>query len=147
MKESEDKPHYIKYIPDWCWHYFRFTSRPMVVRRDTWHENAWSTHSNVIDSYGDDDVFLHCTIWIRYPYYDKVNNKIFSIPTNWFEGMWSDTWRLHPGFPKYPRRALHLSGSEARFSGVHFFGPSRFSPLMTFWDFFSKFGYCGPKLP
>ena len=40
------------------------------------------------------------------------------------------------GLPKYPRRALHLSCSEARFGGVHFSGPPRFSPLMTFFGFF-----------
>ena len=55
---------------------------------------------------------------------------------------------LYMGLPKYPRRALHLSGSEARFGGVHFSGPPRFSPLMIFFGFFfAKFGSCGLKLP
>ena len=43
---------------------------------------------------------------------------------------------LWTGLPKYPRRALHPSCLEARFGGVHFFGPPRFSPLMIFFGFF-----------
>ena len=34
----------------------------------------------------------------------------------------------HPGLPKYPRRALHLSCSDAMFGGVHFSGPPHFGP-------------------
>ena len=40
------------------------------------------------------------------------------------------------GLTKYTRRALHLSGSDARFGGVHFFGPPHFGPLADFFDFF-----------
>ena len=36
------------------------------------------------------------------------------------------------GLSKYPRRALHLSGSNARFGGVLFFWPSPFWPLEKF---------------
>ena len=51
------------------------------------------------------------------------------------------------GLTKYPRRALHLSGSDARFGGVHFSGPPHFGPLGDFfWFFFAKFGFYGPKL-
>ena len=50
------------------------------------------------------------------------------------------------GLTKYTRRALHLSGSDARFGGVHFFGPPHFGPLADFFDFFAKFGLYGPKL-
>ena len=52
------------------------------------------------------------------------------------------------GLPKYPRRALHVSGSDARFGGVHFFDPPHFGPLATFFGyFFPKFGFYDPKLP
>ena len=37
-------------------------------------------------------------------------------------------------------------GSDARFGGVHFFGPPRFGPLGIFLVFFAKFGFWGPKL-
>ena len=50
------------------------------------------------------------------------------------------------GLSKYPRRALHLSGSDARFGGVRFSGPPHFGPLATFFGFFAKFGFYGPKL-
>ena len=40
------------------------------------------------------------------------------------------------GLTKYPRRALHLSGSDARFDGVHFSGPRHFGPLAIFLGFF-----------
>ena len=50
------------------------------------------------------------------------------------------------GLPKYPRRALHMSGSEARFGGVHFSGPPRFSPLMTFLVFFCPVWVLRPQI-
>ena len=53
----------------------------------------------------------------------------------------------YTGLTKYPRRALHLSSSDASFGGVHSFGPSHFGPLATFFGFFAKFGSYGPKLP
>ena len=50
------------------------------------------------------------------------------------------------GLTKYPRRALHLSGLDARFGGVHFYGPPHFGPLATFLVSFAKFGLYSPKL-
>ena len=70
-----------------------------------------------------------------------------TIPSHWLvgKGAWRRyRWKL--GLSKYPRRALHLSGSDAMFGGVHFFG----LPILAPWDFIlvfsAKFGVYGPKL-
>ena len=49
------------------------------------------------------------------------------------------------GLPKYPQRALHLSGSDARFGGVHFSGPPHFDPLGFFWVFLLYLGSTAPN--
>ena len=43
---------------------------------------------------------------------------------------------IQRGLSKYPLRALHLSGLDARFGGVHFSGPPHFGPLTIFLVFF-----------
>ena len=56
--------------------------------------------------------------------------------------------RINTGLTKFPRRALHVSGSDARFGWCHFSDPPHFGPLTTFFGFcFDKFGLYGPKLP
>ena len=51
------------------------------------------------------------------------------------------------GLTKYPRRALHLSGLDAKVRWGSFSGPPHFGPLETFFGFFfAKFGFYCPKL-
>lgn len=96
MKFSEYKSHYIKYGHAWCWNNFRFTSGQWLWG-GTHDMRMLGQHILMLwTATGDGSVFLTCTIWIHYPYYDEVNSKIFSILTNWFEGVWPPIGRLHP---------------------------------------------------
>ena len=78
------------------------------------HDNIWSLiHKNCHPTSCHSDIKYHTTL-----------NMIFSVADD------------YPGLSNYPRRALHLPRSDAKFGGVHFYGPPHFGPLGTFFGFF-----------